>query len=112
MDFRFFPGDIKPNERATLRPGRYLKHAANQFSTFAHSDQPDPALHLFRHKARAMILHFKLQEIRRKLQPDPGFARSGMPAHIIQRFLQDAIDVHAGARFHREGLPGLLLVQC
>ena len=58
-----------------------------------------------------MILHFELQRIRRELQPDPRFARSGMPAHIVQRFLQNAIDVHACACLDWEGLPGLLIVQ-
>src|SRR5712664_4493025 len=95
MDSRFFPRNFEPHECATLRSRRYRKHTADQFGAFAHGYEPNPSLHFFCHKARAMILHFELQRIRGKLQPDPRFARSGMPAHIIQRLLQHAINVRS-----------------
>ncbi len=49
-----------------------------------------------------MIFHFQLKRVRQETQTHPRLLRPGVPRHIVQRFLQDAVNVHAGAAIHRK----------
>src|SRR5881398_3213124 len=97
--------------RAALRPRSDGKGSANQLRAFAHANQPNSPLHLLCNKPGAVILDFKFQGISQVFQADPSITGTRMAAHIVQSFLKHAIDVHAGARFHRKRLAALFVVQ-
>src|ERR1700692_1045545 len=53
----------------------------------------------------SVIFYFQLQRIRQKTQTYPCLLGPGVPRHVVQRLLQDAVDMHSGTAIHRERLP-------
>ena len=47
-----------------------------------------------------------------KAQANPGFARTGMPNDVVQRLLQNSIDVNSRAAIDREGSARFFVVDC
>src|SRR5690349_12656467 len=111
MTFHFLTRDLQTNLSAALRPRSDRQPSTYDLGTFAHGNQSDSPLHFLRDEARAVILHFKLQRVPRVFQANPSVARSGVAGYIIQRFLQHAVDVYAGARFDRKRLAALFVMQ-
>ncbi len=56
-----------------------------------------------------MIFHFQLQALGQKSQTHPGFSGAGMPRHIIQSFLHNAINMDSGIAIHGKGCPRFLI---
>src|ERR1700733_12465148 len=42
-----------------------------------------------------MVFHFQLENVRQKTQTYPRLLRSGVPCHIVERFLQHTINMHS-----------------
>src|ERR1700741_2884231 len=93
----------------TFRWTRKNNMPAHQLGTLSHRDQTNPMLVLTFREPDSMIFYFQLQSIRQETQTHPCLLGSGVPRHIIQRLLEDAVDMHSGTAIHREGLPLLLV---
>src|SRR6202158_201732 len=57
----------------------------------------------------SMIFYFQLQRLRQETQTHPCLLSPGVPRHVVQRLLQDAIDMHSSTAIHRERLPLFLI---
>src|SRR5262249_9226020 len=111
MCFNSRSDNAQPDQRSCTRSGlRDLQRSRKNLSAFPHRYKSDSALPFLRSKPLAAIFHFQLQRVRQKSQPDPGFSRSRMPLDVVERFLHDSEDVHAGTGFHRPPRAGLLIV--
>src|SRR6516165_6548103 len=84
------------------------ERATKNFGSLAHRDEPDAGLSIVWRETFSVIFYLQLQLRRAKAQPYPGFLCIRMPAHVIQRFLQDAVDLHAGTGFDGIALSRLL----
>lgn len=60
-------------------------------------------------EAFAVILDFELERFREKSQPHPGFTGVRMARDIVQRFLQDAVEMNRAA-VERKSFAGLCIV--
>jgi len=61
------------------------------------------------HKTGAAVFHFQHQGIAHEMQPHPRPFTSGVAHHIVQGFLQHAIDMSANAAFDGEWGPGFFI---
>src|SRR5688572_4873136 len=97
-------GHRDAHDRSAGRRWRERKLAAHQLRALAHADQADtppplPALR-FRWQAAPAVFNLELDPILRLAQADPGFGGARVPAHVGERFLDDAVDVDSSLGRH------------
>src|SRR5579859_2580990 len=81
------------DQRSACGGPHEFNRAAEEIRAFAHRNQPDTGLCSAANKSRAVIFHVQFQRFGQKAQANPCLPRSGMPCHIIQSFLQHAVNV-------------------
>src|SRR5207302_939986 len=53
-------------------------------------------------QAHSVIFYFQFEAVRQKTQAHPSLPCTRMSRNIVQSFLQDAVDVYAGAAIYRK----------
>src|SRR5712691_8926782 len=81
---------LQNHQRSALRRAAPLQRSLQNVGALAHGDQTQSAIRGNRH-ADTMVLHLQPQMISCHHQPDPGIGGLGMPHHVVQRLLQNAI---------------------
>src|SRR5215472_11167510 len=98
MSFLRGNGDKDPDQRAAAGAILEFDMAADQFRPFSHGNEPEAGVALLA-KAFTVILNLHGHSLRGAGKPYFGLLRTGMACNVVQRFLQDAIEV--GGRFAR-----------
>src|SRR6202521_4157767 len=88
------------HQSSTVRWTRKNNLSTHRLRALAHGNQTDPApVRMFR-EPDSMIFHFQLKRFWQETQTHPRLRGPGVPRHIVEGFLQNAIDMHAGAAIH------------
>src|SRR4029077_6262778 len=85
--------------------GRMREHelSTHQFRAFAHRHQTNPLAGGALSESYSMIFYFEFKRGGKETQPYPRPLDPRMPCHIVQRFLQHAVNVHTGGAIHWKG---------
>src|SRR5579885_3566130 len=102
MSFHPFARNSQREQGSTFGWLRDRKKRAENFGALAHGDKADAALSFLGVKASAMIFNFEFESFWRKIHAQPGFAGAGVAADIIQRLLNDTVDVNTRRGFDRK----------
>src|SRR3984893_16636410 len=97
------------HQSSTFRWARKNNLPAHQLRTFSHRYQTNPMLVRAFREPDSMIFYFQLQRFRLETQTYPGLLGPGVPRYVIQRLLQDAVDMHSGTAIYRKGHPLFLI---
>src|SRR4029077_10221657 len=109
MRLHFLPGNAQADPRAPARWRREFEPSAKQLCALAHRHKANAWTCRFSCKSLALIFDFEFGGIGEEAQSYPGAAHSCMASHVIERLLQDPIDVNAGAPTDGESTPGLFV---
>src|SRR5713101_3533817 len=111
MRFCFLARNGQLQGRASAVALRKFQCRSNQFGAFAHAHESDTLVRSVRGKSFAMIFYLERQRMARKSQAHPRFLGARVPAYIVQRFLQHAVNLHAGIVVYAERRSRFFVVQ-
>src|ERR1017187_8308743 len=106
---RFLPGDGQMHPGSTFHWARKNDLPAHQFRALAHRNQTNPVPVGMLRETDSMIFYFQLKNIRKETQTHPRLLGPGVPRHVVQRFLHNAVNMHPGAPVHRKSRTLLLI---
>src|SRR5580704_1648115 len=95
MYFYLIARDAQLHQSSARNRRTYVQRSSQDASAFAHGDQADAGVAVQGSKSLAVVLDVHFQAICVETQFDPGFFCFGVAADIIQRFLQDSVNLHA-----------------
>ena len=95
-------GHGQPHQRATFCWREKFNLAAHQLGALAHGHHSDAARLGRSAKSGAGSSTSSSSVLRQETQPHPGLLGAGMPRHVVQCLLQDAVDVNTGAAVDRK----------
>ncbi len=109
MRLRFLSRYRQVHQRSTLRRTRKDDLSTHQLRALAHGDQADAALAWAFRESSPVIFHFQLEGSRQETKADPSPFCASVTRDVVQRFLQNAVHMHASAAIDGERLPLLFI---
>src|SRR5688572_10459093 len=109
MQIPSFSRHFQEDARASFGRTDEIDGPAEQLGAFAHGDDADPAQCVLDVKPRSVVLHFEIQSVGLKTQPDPSFLHSRMADDVVQRLLEHAIHVDSPSAIDGKRGPRLLV---
>src|SRR5579871_2799911 len=93
--------NVQVHECTSARGPPQLEGAADQRGAFAHGDQPESTTCALGRQSTSMILNLEIERAALRVETHGRLVDAGMPRHVAQRLLQNAVDVNGRGGINR-----------
>src|SRR5207344_955663 len=109
MLFHLLPWNSETNQGAAFARPQGLHGSTQDFRALTDRNQSDSTFRSPGREPFPVVFHIELERVVEEAEADPGPVCAGMPRHVVQRFLHDAIDVNTAPPGQRERSAGFFV---